>query len=295
MQIEFGRSVEHSSIETAIRLFREALELLPVYARQDEILFGLSDALITQFHLSGHSADLEEADALLQKALELRAHPDPGRFRYGVSRLATLRLKFSVENNRAVFLSGLQTFLLIQDEDKEAKELDETSGLYMRKFQDSAAKTDLDTAISLAQHSVMLRPAPHPCRSWSIISLANALCTRFEWENKLSDLEEGIKLHREALNLHPPAHPYRSMSLVNLASALSTRFENEGQLTDLEEAIALHREALKLHASDPHRSVSLINLANALSARFNQKGQLADLDEAIALNQERLNLCPAPL
>ncbi len=60
MQTELSKSVGHSRIETAIQLFREVLKLLLVNACQDKMVFGLSDALITQFHLSGHSADLEE-------------------------------------------------------------------------------------------------------------------------------------------------------------------------------------------------------------------------------------------
>ena len=127
-------------------------------------------------------------------------------------------------------------------------------------------------------------------RSFSLISLAGRLYSRYEQLGALQDLLAAISLNQEALHLFPQGHPHRLMPLNNLAVNLFARYKLLMETEDLDGAIVLDREMFNLHPQgDPD---SLNNLAVDLSTRYEQLGEIQDLNEAIVLGRDALALCP---
>jgi cytochrome c peroxidase len=77
-----------------------------------------------------------------------------------------------------------------------------------------------------------------------LISLANALATRYERNGELPDLDEAIGLYRRAAGSAPFDYMSRATSLANLGLALRIRFGHNGVAADLNEAIATLRDAV---------------------------------------------------
>jgi tetratricopeptide (TPR) repeat protein len=166
---------------------------------------------------------------------------------------------------------------------------------YGRLYNHGRNIQSLDEAIIVFRHALLLLPALHSDRSWTLAALANPLSARFEQPGALSDLDEGITLHRKVLFLRPEPHLGRSSALTSLGIALHARFLQRGASSDLDEAISFFREALPLQlVPHPDHSLSLFNLGNVLFTRFKQQGALNDLDEGILLYREVLLLQPPP-
>ena len=294
MLAEFQHSVEHSSIDTAILLYRQALRQRPTGdPNRLSTLTALSFSLVLRFQLLNRLEDVDEAVDLSHEALYSLPYLDAARYRLIINRCANLLTRFGHAGEPQDVFDASDMWLEAEKEDQEASELF-TSGTAMAEaFQECGDLSQLEEGISLLYTSLRLRPAPHPLRSQSLGNLGTTLAMRFRQKGQLEDLEESMVLHREALHLRPAPHPLRSGSLNKLATTLAERFGQKSQLTDLEDSIDLHREALHLRpASHPDRSISLNNLAHALFGRFERKGQLADLEETIILFQEASHLFP---
>ena len=121
----------------------------------------------------------------------------------------------------------------------------------MERFSMKGFMADLKEVILVHCESQSLCPTPHPCRSFSLSNLANALLYQSDQTDLTTDLrvQEAILLHRESLSLHPTSHPCHSDSLYNVANALQKHCRRKGSMTDLEEAILLQRESLSSHPS----------------------------------------------
>ncbi|KAF8522391.1 CHAT domain-containing protein [Gautieria morchelliformis] len=292
-------SGEQEDLNSAISLYREALQLPAPHPERSASLNDLATALSMRFKQSGRHEDLEEAISLHREALELFPAPHPLRSS-SLNNIANVLLTRFEQSGRqedleeAISLHREALDLFPAPHPLRSTSLNSIAVALLTRFEQSGRQEDLKEAISLHREALRLRPAPHLLRSSSLHNLATALSTRFGRSGRHKDLEEAISLHREVLELLPAPHPLRPSSLNNIAAALLTRFEQFGRHQDLEEAISLHREALQLRPA-PHseRSTSLNNLAKALSTRFKQSGRHEDLKEAISLYREALELLPA--
>jgi tetratricopeptide (TPR) repeat protein len=253
---QFDSTNSLDSLNSAIIVYRHALELCSEDGNHLASMSELACALWLRFRRTSSMSDLEEAISMHRELLSLcpTSHPD-----------------------HSVLLTNLGL------------------GLWDRSHR-TDSMTDLEEAILMHRESLSLRPAPHPDRSTSLNNLAIALRDRFGRTGSMPDLDEVISMHYESLSLCSiQAHSRYSMALNNLANALLNRFEKTGLMTDLDEAISMHRESLSLRpALHPDRSDSLYNLANALRNRCGNTGSMIDLDEAISMHRESLSLRPVP-
>ncbi|KAJ2920756.1 hypothetical protein H1R20_g16339, partial [Candolleomyces eurysporus] len=146
---------------------------------------------------------------------------------------------------------------------------------------------EYDEAVAAYDHTLTLRPAPHPRRSQALSDLAQALLFRFEQKGDIADLNNGVELHSEALTLRPEPHPGRPDSLEKYANALRLRFDQKGDIPDLVEAISCNRAALALRdVSDEDRSYTLNNLATVLHRCFWYTDDINMLNEAISVHRD---------
>ncbi|KAJ7190811.1 CHAT domain-containing protein [Mycena pura] len=331
---DFLHALDLKILENAILLYRKASKpISESYIERWKILWELSAALLLQFHLTGHLAQVDEAVSCLRQVQQTK----PNRSICLVAALMTghqgligvlhqkegmaLQLEVIQNDQKAVDLmklgrDHLELYEMHQDlinleaavkmgqeaesllswgHENRASLLNYLAVAFEFRFRLSGDPKDIDEAIVLHREALEIRAAPHPDRTMSLNNLATALEVQFEQQGDRNDLDEAIALYREALEIHVAPHLERSISLDNLASTLQTRFEQQGDLKDLDEIIALHREALDICAAPyADRSNILNKLASAVCTRFEKQGDLKDLDEAITLHREALEICTAP-
>lgn len=139
----------------------------------------------------------------------------------------------------------------------------------MARFQLTAARADLDSAIACLREALASREpyGSHPALSATIPNLISALHTRAEFTGEWDDLDEAIAWGREAVVRVQPGLPQRAAALASLSSALRIRYERSQYPGDLTEAIDLGRQAAAdLPPDHPRLGPALSNLGSALMA-----------------------------
>jgi tetratricopeptide (TPR) repeat protein len=221
MTTNYSKSIEKSSIDSTVYLYRESLRLrLNSDVKRAFTLSALADAPVIRYQIAAELNDLEESIELFQEALALTSPQDSSRFLLIIRGCVGLFMKFGQSSNLADMMRTLELRILAAKEDEKASELNQKGADLFHVFEQSGGASNLDSAISYFYESLWLRLEGHPCRTQSLNNLAAALSTRFEQKGQLGDLDESIRLHREALDLFPSRHPNRSTSLSSLAKCL---------------------------------------------------------------------------
>ncbi|KAJ7774138.1 CHAT domain-containing protein [Mycena maculata] len=326
----FNQAMESGTLNTSIFLHRKALAYrVPSHPERWRSLLELSEALLSEFHVTGVMKALQEAISLLRElhliqpnrwaslcvalimegtqtsshlwtqeilALGQRAIESDGEaIALGVSGTDFVQV-FQQSGNLSDLDVGIAQlkeghFQLSWGHPTWVAVINNLASAVGTRFDQRGDAQDIDEAIQLFREVLTL---PHPDHAGSLNNLAHAVQTRFEQQGDAQDINEVIQLYREALALHPSPHPNRARSLNNLANAVQIRFQQRGDAQDIDESIQLHRETLTLHPSPhPHRAGALNNLATAVQIRFQQRGDAQDIDEAIQLHQEALALRPS--
>ncbi|KIM82633.1 hypothetical protein PILCRDRAFT_70495, partial [Piloderma croceum F 1598] len=305
---EYKAAASLSTLDTAIYLFREALDRRPTpHPMRSNSLKDVAGALVTRFSLTNQSQDLDQGIQILEAVITLH-------------REALLR-RPSPHPNRVVSLDGLSAALyalfrrtddipcldeaisLLQEAVEACPEsngyrsnlLSNLSATLATRFGMTGQLLDLQEAVARHRDVHQLVYTNDGEEASQLLSFASELFEQVQQSYQITDLETSISLFREGLVLLPVQHPNRLLALNNLANALLARFEQLGEHNDLDSAISFHQEVLELRAAPhPDRSSSLYNLADALSTRFDQSGQREDLESAISFHREALELFPAP-
>lgn len=295
--LNFCKSFSLSSIETAIHLYRQALELRssPDSDRAAS-LFALSEALVLRYHCSNESSDLEEAITLLGAAADMSPPSTPQRYRYMISLFARLCLKFANYHDLTDVFTAFDKLEIAMQEDHDAEQFLTSSMECTDIFRSSGDPIHLDRQIELLRSCLALRPAPHPHRALSLDSLAVSLSQRFQICGRLTDIDEAISLEQEALEL---IADYQLESGIltgslyaNLAGLFAKRYQETGNAIDIEEGISYQEKALGVLSISDIRYQGLTALGALLIMRFKQEGRIGDLEKSIDAQREALCLIP---
>jgi CHAT domain len=254
----------------------------------DKTVF-LAHTLLTRFDDSAVLADLDEAQALMERVVAARSDAPPPN---AVAMLTTaLRTRFErtrriPDLDRAIVVcrdalrttpSGHPTIALLRQS---------LLVCLLRRAEHLGQDTDLTEAIGLARniHSA-LGPAG-PIRCATLTSLSVLLVWRYARRHNADDLVEAAKLSHEAVALSANLRGIRNIALINHVIVLWLRFLVEKRPEDLTEAIRICRETL---STNPRSAVQVgVNqsiLTRLLTIQARTKGQLADLDEALEIGR----------
>ncbi|KAG1768496.1 CHAT domain-containing protein [Suillus occidentalis] len=160
--------------------------------------------------------------------------------------------------------------------------------MLMKRFELYMNQPDLDLAIEEYTH---ISDQTDPTNEAWLISLADALVTRFSHRGKVGDLSQAIHLYESIVNFGASNAPISVLG--NLSLAHFFRYEQEGDAADLTSSIAYSTNALdKISPEDQNHSVLLNNLANGLLCRFKKLGSADDLEQAIKFYGSVIELCP---
>lgn len=160
--------------------------------------------------------------------------------------------------------------------------------ILMKRFELYMNQPDLDLAI---EEYTCISDQTDPMHEAWLISLADALVTRFSHRGNVRDLSQAIHLYESIVNFNASNAP--TSVLGNLSLAHFFRYRQEGDAPDLTSSIAYSTKALdKISPEDQNRSVLLNNLANGLLFRFKKLGSVDDLEQAIKSYGSVIELCP---
>ena len=302
---DFGKSIQISSLETAIYLYSEVISRRPYpHPKRANSLYGLATAQIMGY-LASTDNDPMDALPLMLEALRLRPRSHPERCLYLMFTAAILY--FICRDPRVVDLAFLPVMDALREDD-EAKDLTEDSYSMRHRYRESGQMSEIDGAISRLRRSLDLRPPPHPMRHVSLLSLASALHDRNLLAPCIEDSDACISLFREALLLRSAglldSEPddiitfesalHRDFdSITDFASALAYRFNLTGQHIDLRNSISLGKALLEHCPTNPELFSVHVAVGTAFLQQHRITGETNDLLEAKKHYQEALRLIPS--
>ncbi|KAJ7878710.1 hypothetical protein B0H13DRAFT_2545053 [Mycena leptocephala] len=284
---DFHQSINSSSLDTAIVLYKEALSAQDSLDTDWDTLRTLrqvANAHLIHFRATGDGEDVHEAISLLRR-LHM-AYPSQVSC-LCAALLSEVKITHVFEANDLIRESSKS--------DEDVVELGRSGAEFLIVFQQAGHDLNLDVAISKLERAATVVTWGHKHQASIIGNLGTALHARAKTRGDPEDLSRAIRLWHEVLDLHPVLHPDRCIALNNLATGLHQQFVTRGDPTDLDSAIELYTEALDVCPSPhTHRRMFLNNVGVVLYRRFQRRGDVGDLDSAIGLHQEALGLFPAP-
>ena len=260
---------------------------------QAQDIYTLAESLRERFVETDDIANLDEAIALHQSALNLRPAPDHHWLAWCLCN--RYRKQGALPDlEQAITLWRAALDLCPEGHPDRSLSLNNLATSFSDRYKKQASIADLRKAIGLYRAALELRPPGHSGRALALNNLASNLRLRFLELGANADIEEAISLHRSALDLCPKGHPLEWHGPTELVVSLCDRYDRQGSVGELVEAITLGRAALELRPPGHfNRGRPFISLGNALRRRFLKYGANADLEEAISLNQSALSLRPA--
>jgi CHAT domain-containing protein len=234
-------------LEMAIRLFREALQLVTDAFLRVVILHSLGDVLKKLYEHIGKLEDLKQSIAYYRDAVDQSDaidQSDP-----------------ETANMPVAFLDDLGTAL--RDYYTHTWDLSKL---------DESIKT-LRKASRLA-----LASTPEPSRYFN--HLGNALIDRYHALRKLEDIQEAVRAFEQARSYCPLDDPTLPSYLSNLGNALFDRGLHLNANDDLKRALEFQRKAVKLAAEELYPRT---NLAAELGYLYDRTGETKTIEESIAI------------
>jgi tetratricopeptide (TPR) repeat protein len=262
------------------------------------MLSDLGSALLARIECTRQLADITEACAILQRAVDLAS---PSDLNLG-GRLTNLGISYQ---HRFECMGNLSDVAEAISAYQRAVELTSTGhgnlpgcltnlgNSYRSRFELLGDLSDIAEAISAHQRAAELTPTEHPNLPGRFNNLGNTYQSRFDYTGNLSDIAEAISAHLRAVELTPTGHPSLPGCFNNLGNSYQSRYNCMGDLSDITEAISAHQKAVELTpAGDPNLSGCFSNLGNTYQSRFDHIGDLSDIAEAISAHLRAVELTP---
>lgn len=257
-------------LDTAIRLFREALAMYPDEHTPAIPSFhaNLAGVLRLRWRRTGYEADLVASVAEVRAAVATTAAGDPRRA-WRLSNLADGLLALSLRHDDSSALA--EAVDRLREAVQTARPGDELAGMrsnlaeVLRLRYRSTGGRDralLDEAVELGRAALAAAPR-HPLRPRFQANLALVLLDRFTARRRPADLSEAADLAQKAVDTTPAAHPNRTERLLTLSGIRrmeAIRGRPRGRMVELA------REAAAATPDGHHlRSDTLLNLGWALA------------------------------
>ncbi|KAF8162174.1 CHAT domain-containing protein [Mycena galopus ATCC 62051] len=269
-------------LDTALVCYQEALSTLKGHSEQWMVLWGLSEALLIKFYLTGHDVYVDEA---INHLRYVRQH----KFNRTIGLCAALVTAYHENRPAKHSIEAAEVFLTIYEKDGEARKLME------RVDPQPEQEKSLEGPIETCREAESLLSWGNGQRAILLGCLGNLLEARFGQHGDPKDIGEAIQLYREALDICVASDPDYDMFLYDLGNALDQRYEHDGDLADINEAVQLHKRSLELRPfPHPNRVACLDRLGFEMHRLYQRRGDPKHNDEAIKLLREALDLCPSP-
>ena len=276
-----------TGMDKGIRLTRMAISQMPAdYVSRAATYANLGSALATRYHIHDQPSDLDEAIAMMEKAVAAARTNDPhkARMQQTLAQLqqeqasaptAAEQLQAKIDERRRMLAESSH-----DDPDRPAMESDLAKFLGLR-YQVAGRVEDLDEAITCGTRAVESFPSEDPRGRTAVSGLVAGLGLRYQRFGHAEDLERSIKLAQEEL-AGPDTEPTlaRIALLSDLGQALRLRFERFGETGDLNDSVDLARE-VSAQRSDFRSREALSNLCNILCQRFELYRDPTDAREAV--------------
>lgn len=294
-------------LETAIRLFKEALQLVNDVFLHATILHSLGDMLTKRYEHFGKLKDLDQSIVYYHDAVDLNE---------------TIEQHISDNpdipaDTPMVFLDDLGTALRdYYTHTSDLSKLDESIAIHRKVSKLALANTselsryfnhlgmalfdryqalrkfeDIEAAIQAFEQAHTYCPPDDPVLAYYFSHLGNALFYRGQHLNAKNDLDRSLEFHRKAVKLAPEGLYCRT----NLAAALAYCYDRTGKQEFIEEAIGIFDKIIMDTPSDsPDLPDYYVNFGRSFQDRYDRVADPADIQRAIDHYQTALALLPTP-
>ena len=247
--------------------------------------------LVDKFEINGMVEDIDQAIALLWRAMEHQTLKDTDRWKYlqmiGTSFLMRHEVLQDAEDLDNA-LSAVQAALTTDDlaAVNKAACLREWGKILFKQYKLTKEKKKLDEAIEVFQDAIKTYGSDSPSVYLVYNDLGNAMSLKFESSGAYEDLREALKEYNEGIeSVHrwrgEKNHHAEAMLLHGLANVQFQQFHTWKRSSDLDIAIACYRKCVE---STQDTNIRLATRAGSLSwalqARFDLHQKFEDLKEA---------------
>ena len=248
----------------------------------------LAAALAIRFERTGVQADLDEALATSQAAVDAAAVDHPGRAMCLSNLAGVLRVGFEGTGTVAYLSAAIDAIrgavdAAGDDDSNRPGYLSNLSEVLRLRFERMGTQLDLDEAIGACRTAAVAIAADDPAGPYIAASLGSALQRRFERAGARADIDAAVEAYRVAVAAAPADDPSRAGSQHNLGAALRLRFERAGAGSDLDDAVSACQDAVDATpAGYRARAWRLSDLGTVLRYRFERTGARADINAAVS-------------
>jgi tetratricopeptide (TPR) repeat protein len=292
-------------LETLVRCHSIAAAVGPERSpERGDALTGLGRALTERYRRTGQAADLDDAIAAYDGAVELV--PESG-VRSDVlrtwDRWAVLdeagnarRDRYSATGDPA----DLEAARMLHehavagcppDTPELMRYLNDLGNDRRLMFQRSGDAADLEAAIDAHERALAIPGTDDGGRAQLSANLGNEIRDRYELSGGAADLERAIALHEAAIDATSPDTPWSFLHALSID--LSKRYRRTAIRDDSEQSMQLLRRALaRVDSRDPGRPMVLMDIGVGLMDRYQRTGDVADVEGAASAFAEAVNATP---
>ncbi|KAH7129154.1 CHAT domain-containing protein, partial [Dactylonectria macrodidyma] len=282
-------SEDIETLEDAIRLARQAIDLVP--GAHDRFIYysTLASGLELRFLFTRSTADIEEAVSF--RRLELDASLDDVQHQadhlYHLSDALVQRYstQYALADIEEAIELDRQAIEIAPDSPDRAMYFNHLARCLGDRYTRTRASRDLEEAVVAGKAAIEVAP-DDAARARYLIDASNQFGVK---SPRTSDeINESIALAKQAYDM-TSNNLDRFNSSLALANRLNERFIQSGNLDDIEQAILLAQELLDSGKYHPEQSDCHHTLAVLLFNRYIMTGRAADLERGILLAQQSVD------
>jgi tetratricopeptide (TPR) repeat protein len=268
------------------------------------VLVQLGSALRIRHQRQARRADLEEAEALCRRAVDIVDEDHPLRPTVLSQLGSCLQDRFDLTDDREVLSEAIRTqrtaLESLPEDHPERTAIMVNLGNSLRTLAVRLGDRDAaEQAVRLGRLALEPLHGDRPERPLAASGLAAALRVWFQMTGDAQALRESVTLFRQVLDGTGPEDPYLLGRLSNLGTSLWASYEHSGRTEDLEEALEVLRDpraGRALRRADPANVPAYLNnLATALLTAHERTGDLSLLDEAVDAGREGVEAAADPV
>ncbi|SOC51209.1 CHAT domain-containing tetratricopeptide repeat protein [Ornithinimicrobium cerasi] len=265
------------------------------------MLTHLGHALRLTFEVRDDTAFLDEAEAVLERAVDLLSSIKPSesaRVSAGMGLAQVLRDRYRLcgDSGRIDRALELDEAALVAASNPEVQTLARNglaNSLALR-WERTRDTRDLDRLVVERAKALETTTPGSPHYSGYLSNLANAYASRAEATGSKADFDRAVKIAEEALSVTAPSSPTYTAKISNLAGMLRDRYDLFGEVADADRALDLSKQALEASPEGGDLWLSAANnVGIGLRERFSRQNSLDDLETAISLLTQAATRTPS--
>ena len=250
-------------------------------------LFKIAVGQQNRFIRLGQVADIEEAIANFQKAVQSTDDEHPYKPRYLLSLGMSQRERFErlehlpdIDNSISNIAKVVQ---LIPDGHPDQSSFHSNLGLSQRlRYIHVGEQEDIEQSILNQLRALSLVGDGHPAKARYYCNLAVSYRSRFGRLGDVADIEECIANLEKAVQIAFDGDPEMTKYLSHLGLSHLLLYNRLGRLEDIEDCVSNMEKALQLtEDGHPFTAIRLSHLGLGQQVRYNRLGELTDIEQSI--------------